>query len=232
MECHGSVDSAKSEPVCLFISVGEPELQDEGQHNYVRVKGRSSQRCESGDHGRGARGLPEQGRKMDPLAPLTGQSAQLRSTGTSREVAGDHEAPSQTNAAAKAARALGGGSRECHYSKLRRGRPEAEARAYRQQRGEATAWLAQFSGRDEDHGARSQGSRAEQRPTQGADRRLRCRPSRQQLQLGGVPGDAHKRTRHGTVETTTMPRIQLPSSGRSKGLAHAGMDQTATMTLM
>ena len=51
---------------------------------------------------------PEQGRKMDPLAPLTCQSAQLRSTETSREVAADHEAPSQTNAAAKAARALGG----------------------------------------------------------------------------------------------------------------------------
>ena len=65
--------------MCLFISVGEPELQNEGQHNSVRVKGRGPQRCESGDHGRGARGLPEQGRKMDPLAPLTGQSAQLRS---------------------------------------------------------------------------------------------------------------------------------------------------------
>ena len=142
MECHGSVDSAKSELMCLFISVGEPELQNEGQHNNVRVKGRSSQRGASGDHGRGARGLPEQGRKMDPLAPLTGQSAKLRSAETSREVAADHEAPSQTNAAAKAARALGGGSRECHYSKLWRRRPEAEARACRQQRGDATAWLA------------------------------------------------------------------------------------------
>ena len=81
-------------------------------------------------------------RRMDPLAPLTGQSAQLRSTGTCREVAADHEAPGQTNAAAKAARALGGGSRECHYSKLWRGRTEAEARACRQQRGEAMAWLA------------------------------------------------------------------------------------------
>ena len=35
MECHGSDDSAKSEPMRLFISVGEPELQNEGQHNYV-----------------------------------------------------------------------------------------------------------------------------------------------------------------------------------------------------
>ena len=49
MECHGSVDRAKSEPMCLFISVGDPELQNEGQHNSVRVKGRSPQRCESGD---------------------------------------------------------------------------------------------------------------------------------------------------------------------------------------
>ena len=31
MECHGSVDSVKSEPMCLFISVGEPE------HNVVSL---------------------------------------------------------------------------------------------------------------------------------------------------------------------------------------------------
>ena len=29
MECHGSVDSAKSELISLIISVGEPELQNE-----------------------------------------------------------------------------------------------------------------------------------------------------------------------------------------------------------
>ena len=57
MECHGSVDSAKSELMCVIISVGEPELQNEGQHSSVRVKGRSPQRCESGDHGRGAKGF-------------------------------------------------------------------------------------------------------------------------------------------------------------------------------
>ena len=73
MECHGSVDSAKSELTCVIVSVGEPQLQNEGQHSSVRVKGRSPQRCESGDHGGGARCLPEQGRRMDPLAPLTGQ---------------------------------------------------------------------------------------------------------------------------------------------------------------
>ena len=170
---------------------------------------------------------PEQGREngstgSDDLSI----SAAAQHGGTSREVAAEHEAPSQTNAAAKAARALGGGSRECHYSKLRRGRPEAEARACRQQRGEATAWLALFSGRDEDHGCTIAG-----KPS-GAETDARCRPPfcgadlrGSSSSLGSVPGDAHKRTRHGTAETTTMPRRQLPSSGRSKCLAYAGMDE-------
>ena len=87
---------------------------------------------------------------MDPLAPLTGQSAQLRSTETCREVAADHEAPSQTNAAAKAARALGGGSRECHYSKLWRGRLEAEARAFRTRRGPRCTIAGKPSGAETD----------------------------------------------------------------------------------
>ena len=49
MECHGSVDSAQSEPMCFVHQRGaSPELQNEGQHNSVRVKGRGPQRCESG----------------------------------------------------------------------------------------------------------------------------------------------------------------------------------------
>ena len=54
---------------------------------------------------------------------------------------------------------------------------EGEAGACRQQRREATALSALFSGRD--------------------------------AQAKGVPGDVHKRNRHGTAKTTTMPRKQL-----------------------
>ena len=72
------------------------------------------------------------------------------------------------------------------------GTPEAKARACRQQRGEATAWLASTV-----HDRRE--ARAEQRPTQGADRRLRCRPSAAAAPVWVVPGDAQKedQTRHG-----------------------------------
>ena len=58
--------------------------------------------------------------RMDPLAPLAGQSAQLRSAGTGRDVHADHEAARQTNAATKDAResgALGRDLRECHDSR-------------------------------------------------------------------------------------------------------------------
>ena len=78
--------------------------------------------------------------------------------------------------------------------------PKAEARACKQQRREATAWSAQFCCREEHPRCTIEGPRTEQSPTQGADRRSRYLPYRQMLQLGCVPGDAHKRTEHGTAE--------------------------------
>ena len=59
-----------------------------GPHSKVESIVTHRQRCESGDHGRG---LPNKA-GIDPQTPLTGQSAQLRSAETNREVPTDHEA--------------------------------------------------------------------------------------------------------------------------------------------
>ena len=138
---------------------------------------------------------------MGPLAPLTGQSAQLRSTETCREVAADHEAPKPDQRSGES----------CESTRRRlTGVSLLQALAATPgSRGESFQDATRTTVHDRREAERSRDRRKVQTAV--------C--------VGGVPGDAHKRTRHGTAETTTMPRRQLPSSGRSKCLAHAGMDE-------
>ena len=132
------------------------------------------QRCESGDHGRGARSA---GTRQDPPAPLTSQSAKRRSAEISREVPTDHEAPSVQE-------------RE-HSDEA----SHVSAGCVPGSRGDSVQAPSQRS-----YGLISPVLRARRGPrctVAGADRRLRCRRLRQILQLAGVPGDARKdQTRH------------------------------------